>query len=165
MTNANAVQDFQNELTEMCLQKVEAMAKDFGFPTSLSLSPYLLDLAARIYAASVDKLPDDEDDESKLLLLADVESILFLMYGGADAPDDFWLTNVGRTILRAIEWARGENLLSLTEAASEAGIRLNTLSQWVSRRKVKTYLCAEEKNPQRRRRVFLTDVQKVKVKA
>ncbi len=74
-------------------------------------------------------------------------------------PDEFWNTPIGFMVLRARLWAELDRLTSLKEAAELSGLSLSSLSQRVSRGQMKYYRDPYEANPQRARRIRLTDLE------
>jgi hypothetical protein len=73
-------------------------------------------------------------------------------------PEEFWATPVGYMVLRAQIWAEQDRLISLSEAAEESGMSLSVLSQRISRGQIMGYRDPQEKNPQRARRIRLSDL-------
>ena len=74
-------------------------------------------------------------------------------------PEEFWNTPVGYLILRARLWAGQDRLISLKEAAELSGLSLSSLSQRISRGQMQFYRDPYEPNPQRARRIRLTDLE------
>ncbi len=74
-------------------------------------------------------------------------------------PDEFWNTPIGFMVLKARLWAELDRLTSLKEAAELSGLSLSSLSQRVSRGQMKYYRDPYEANPQRARRIRLTDLE------
>ena len=73
-------------------------------------------------------------------------------------PEEFWATPLGFMVLRARVWAAQDRLISLSEAAEESGMSLSVLSQRISRGQITGYRNPLEKNPQRARRILLSDL-------
>ncbi len=73
-------------------------------------------------------------------------------------PEEFWATPVGYMVLRAQIWAGRDRLISLSEAAEQSGMSLSVLSQRISRGQIMGYRDPHEKNPQRARRIRLSDL-------
>jgi hypothetical protein len=73
-------------------------------------------------------------------------------------PEEFWATPVGYMVLCALVWAEQDKLISLSEAAEESGMSLSVLSQRISRGQIVGYRSPNEKNPQRARRIRLSDL-------
>ena len=73
-------------------------------------------------------------------------------------PEEFWNTPMGYIVLKARLWAELDRLTSLKEAAELSGLSLSSLSQRVSRGQLKHYRDPFEANPQRARRIRLTDL-------
>jgi hypothetical protein len=61
-------------------------------------------------------------------------------------------------VLHARVWAEQDRLISLSEAAEESGMSLSVLSQRISRGQITGYRNPHEKNPQRARRILLSDL-------
>ena len=76
-------------------------------------------------------------------------------------PDEFWTTPVGYMVLRALVWAEQDQLISLSDAAEISGMSLSVLSQRISRGQIPGYRDPKEKNPQRARRIRLSDLQQL----
>ncbi len=76
-------------------------------------------------------------------------------------PDEFWTTPVGYMVLRAMVWAEQDQLISLSDAADISGMSLSVLSQRISRGQIQGYRDPKEKNPQRARRIRLSDLQQL----
>ena len=74
-------------------------------------------------------------------------------------PEEFWNTPIGFMVLKARLWAELDRLTSLKEAAELSGLSLSSLSQRVSRGQMKHYRDPFEANPQRARRIRLTDLE------
>jgi hypothetical protein len=74
-------------------------------------------------------------------------------------PEEFWNTAIGFMVLKARLWAELDRLTSLKEAAELSGLSLSSLSQRVSRGQMKYYRDPLEANPQRARRIRLTDLE------
>ena len=74
-------------------------------------------------------------------------------------PDEFWNTTVGYMVLNARLWAELDRLTSLKEAAELSGLSLSSLSQRVSRGQMKHFRDPNEPNPQRARRIRMTDLE------
>lgn len=73
-------------------------------------------------------------------------------------PEEFWATPVGYMVLCAQVWASKDRLISLSEAAEQSGMSLSVLSQRISRGQIMGYRDPLEKNPQRARRIRLSDL-------
>lgn len=74
-------------------------------------------------------------------------------------PEEFWNTPIGYMVLKARLWAELDRLTSLKEASELSGLSLSSLSQRVSRGQMKYYRDPFEANPQRARRIRLTDLE------
>jgi hypothetical protein len=77
---------------------------------------------------------------------------------GHRTPEEFWNTTLGYMVLKARLWAELDRLASLKEAAELSGLSLSSLSQRISRGQLKHYRDPSEANPQRARRIRLTDL-------
>lgn len=73
-------------------------------------------------------------------------------------PEEFWATPVGFRVLRARVWAEQDRLISLSEAAAASGMSLSVLSQRISRGQITGFRDPNTKNPQRARRIRLSDL-------
>jgi hypothetical protein len=73
-------------------------------------------------------------------------------------PGEFWATPVGYRVLRAQIWGEQDRLISLSEAAEASGMSLSVLSQRISRGQITGFRDPNEKNPQRARRIRLSDL-------
>jgi len=73
-------------------------------------------------------------------------------------PEEFWNTPIGYLVLQARLWADQDQLISLKDAAELSGLSLSSLSQRISRGQMKSYRDPHEPNPQRARRIRLTDL-------
>jgi hypothetical protein len=74
-------------------------------------------------------------------------------------PDEFWNTPVGYMVLLARLWAGQDRLISLKEAAGLSGLSLSSLSQRISRGQMQFTRDPFEPNPQRGRRIRLSDLE------
>jgi hypothetical protein len=74
-------------------------------------------------------------------------------------PEEFWNTPVGYMVLKARLWAELDRLTSLKEASELSGMSLSSLSQRISRGQLKHYRDPFEPNPQRARRIRMTDLE------
>jgi len=73
-------------------------------------------------------------------------------------PEEFRNTSIGHIVLQARLWADQDQLISLKDAAELSGLSLSSLSQRISRGQMKFYRDPHEPNPQRARRIRLTDL-------
>jgi hypothetical protein len=73
-------------------------------------------------------------------------------------PEEFHNTPIGYLVLQARLWADQDQLISLKDAAEMSGLSLSSLSQRISRGQMKFYRDPFEPNPQRARRIRLTDL-------
>jgi len=73
-------------------------------------------------------------------------------------PEEFWDTPIGYMVLQARLWADQDQLISLKDAAELSGLSLSSLSQRISRGQIKSFRDPHEHNPQRVRRIRLTDL-------
>ena len=74
-------------------------------------------------------------------------------------PEEFWNTPIGHMVLLARLWADQDQLISLKDAAEMSGLSLSSLSQRISRGQMKFYRDPYEPNPQRARRIRLSDLE------
>ncbi len=74
-------------------------------------------------------------------------------------PQEFWDAPIGQMVNLAFIWARGDELVTLSEAAEISGKSLSTLSQMISRGKLQSYPDPREPNPQKRNRLLRSDVE------
>ncbi len=74
-------------------------------------------------------------------------------------PDTFWQTPIGYLILNARLWAEQDRLVSLKEAAELSGLSLSSLSQRISRGQMQFWRDPNEANPQRARRIRLSELE------
>ena len=73
-------------------------------------------------------------------------------------PEEFWETPIGYLVLQARLWADQDQLISLKDAAELSGLSLSALSQRISRGQIRPFRDPHEPNPQRVRRIRLTDL-------
>lgn len=73
-------------------------------------------------------------------------------------PDEFHNAPIGYLVLQARLWADQDQLISIKDAAELSGLSLSSLSQRISRGQMKYYRDPFEPNPQRARRIRLTDL-------
>jgi hypothetical protein len=73
-------------------------------------------------------------------------------------PEEFWNTPVGFIVLQARLWAEKDRLISLSEAADLSRLSLSAISQRISRGQIQSYRAPGEPNPQRARRIRLSDL-------
>jgi hypothetical protein len=73
-------------------------------------------------------------------------------------PEEFWNTPVGFIVLQARLWAEKDHLISLSEAAEVSRLSLSAISQRISRGQIQSYRAPGEPNPQRARRIRLSDL-------
>ena len=76
-----------------------------------------------------------------------------------NTPEEFWNTPVGYMVLKARLWAELDRLTSLKEASEMSGLSLSSLSQRISRGQMRYFRDPFEANPQRARRIRLTDLE------
>jgi hypothetical protein len=74
-------------------------------------------------------------------------------------PEEFRNTPIGYLVLKARLWAELDRLTSLKVASELSGLSVSSLSQRVSRGQMKYYREPHEANPQRARRIRLTDLE------
>jgi len=74
-------------------------------------------------------------------------------------PSEWWETPIGALTLRALIWAEGDVLITLSEAAEITGRTLSNLSQLLTRGKLTQYRDQAEPNPQKQTRVRRSEVE------
>ncbi len=117
-----------------------------------------------IAAAAEGLLPDNEVTRGETLeAVQSVCEWMFARPGMPSAyhiPPEWWETPVGWLCLRAHVWARGDELITLSEAERISGESLSSLSQRIDRGALTGYrVPAEvEPNPQRRTRVLRSEI-------
>ncbi len=95
-------------------------------------------------------------------ILADAEKVeawLFQTSFTQHPSESFWNTSVGFYLLSARLWAEQDRLVSLKEAAELSGLSLSSLSQRISRGQMQFFRDPNEANPQRARRIRLSDLE------
>ncbi len=112
-------------------------------------------------AQAAENLIDWSQKASKSVLAdcAIFEAWLNQSPGINQTPEEFWNTPIGYMVLKARLWAEMDRLTSLKEASEISGLSLSSLSQRVSRGQMKYYRDPFESNPQRARRIRLTDLE------
>jgi hypothetical protein len=114
---------------------------------------------ARIAAAAEGLLPWTEENARKMVEDCHAfEAWLNQTPITHKTPEEFWATPVGYMVLRAQIWAGQDRLISLSEAAEQSGMSLSVLSQRISRGQIMGFRDPHEKNPQRARRIRLSDL-------
>lgn len=77
-------------------------------------------------------------------------------------PAEFWNTPIGTIIGKALFRLRGDELITMSEAAEILGIGLSALSNRVSRGDLQAYRDPDEPNPQRSTRVLRSEVERLR---
>lgn len=75
-------------------------------------------------------------------------------------PRDWWATEVGWTTLRALVWAQGDELITVSEAVRLTGKRHDWFTHAVQRGKLTAYQDPGERNPTRRTRLLKSEVER-----
>lgn len=84
------------------------------------------------------------------------------LLAGYEIPEEFWETPLGAMTARALFRARGDELITITEAAELLGLTVSAVSQYLVRGQLTGYPDPWEPNPARRRRVLRSDVERLK---
>ncbi|MCX7756125.1 MAG: hypothetical protein N2117_12920 [Anaerolineales bacterium] len=86
---------------------------------------------------------------------------LFSIPGEASyaVPHEFWETEVGWATLRALIWAQGDELITISQAVAMTGKRHDWFSHAVQRGRLTAYRDPDEPNPTRRTRLLLSEVE------
>jgi hypothetical protein len=113
----------------------------------------------RIAAAAENQVPWSPDTAQAVLADCDAfEAWLNQTPVAHRTPEEFWDTPIGYLVLQARLWADQDQLISIKDAAELSGLSLSALSQRISRGQIKPYRDPHEPNPQRVRRIRLTDL-------
>ncbi len=129
-------------------------------PLDLLLASEIGQRLVRIAAAAENQAP--WSPQNAQAILADCDSFEAWLNQSTTihhTPEEFWNTPVGHMVLRARLWAGQDQLISLKDAAELSGLSLSSLSQRISRGQIKFYRDPFEPNPQRARRIRLTDLE------
>ena len=73
------------------------------------------------------------------------------LYTAYDIPSRFWEHPLGQMVARALLWIRGDELITLTEAAEIRGVTVQAISQAVKVGRLTRYVDPDAANPQRSR--------------
>ena len=73
------------------------------------------------------------------------------LYTSYDIPARFWEHPLGGMVARALLWIRGDELVTLTEAAEMRGVTVQAISQAVKAGRLTRYVDPDAANPQRSR--------------
>jgi hypothetical protein len=121
------------------------------------------DSLRQIAAAAEGLLPDDLRGETHDAVQTLCEWMFARPGMGAEygIPASWWATPVGSLAIRALVWAEGDRLISMTEAAEISGRSLSSLSQLISRGKLNSYPDPGEPNPTRARRVLESEIREL----
>lgn len=111
---------------------------------------------ARVAAGQVEGLDQAEVYEG-------VQGLVEKLFGvpGESAytiPAEFWQSPFGSMVMAAFVWSRGDELISISQAAEISGKSVKSISQLVARGKLRSYPDMSEPNPRRRVRVLKSDV-------
>ncbi len=129
-------------------------------PLDLLLASEIGQRLVRIAAAADNQTPWSPQNAQAILVDCDsFEAWLNQSTTIHHTPEEFWNTPVGHMVLRARLWAGQDQLISLKDAAELTGLSLSSLSQRISRGQIKFYRDPLEPNPQRARRIRMTDLE------
>jgi len=73
------------------------------------------------------------------------------LYTTYDIPSRFWEHPLGQMVARALLWIRGDELITMTEAAEIRGVTVQAISQAVRVGRLTRYVDPDATNPQRSR--------------
>ena len=120
-----------------------------------------LGLALLHIAETTENQPPWSQAEARLILANcdTVQSWINRTTFTQQTPDAFWQTPIGYLILNARLWAEQDRLVSLKEAAELSGLSLSSLSQRISRGQMQFWRDPNEANPQRARRIRLSELE------
>jgi hypothetical protein len=128
-------------------------------PLELLFASEIGQCLVRIAEAAENQMPWSPDTAQAVLADCDVfEAWLNQTPVAHRTPEEFWNTPIGYLVLQARLWADQDQLISLKDAAELSGLSLSSLSQRISRGQMKSYRDPHEPNPQRARRIRLTDL-------
>lgn len=129
-------------------------------PLELLFTSEIGQCLVRIAEAAENQVPWSPDTAQAVLADCDVfETWLNQTPVAHRTPEEFWNTPIGYLVLQARLWADRDQLISLKDAAELSGLSLSSLSQRISRGQMKSYRDPHEPNPQRARRIRLTDLE------
>jgi hypothetical protein len=74
-------------------------------------------------------------------------------------PPSFWGTPLGGMVGKAFARIRGDDLITISQAAEVLGVSISAVSNRVDRGHLQAYYDPEERNPQKRRRVLRSEVE------
>ncbi len=66
-------------------------------------------------------------------------------------PEQFWTTDLGQMLARALLWVRSDELITLTAAAKLRGVTVQAISQAVKAERLTRYVDPNSPNPQKAR--------------
>lgn len=120
-------------------------------------------LIARAAAGEIDRENEDLAGE----LNETIQSTLELLFSsplitGYQIPDEFWYSEFGQIVARAIVWLRQDQLITVTEAAELRGVSVQAISNAVRDGRLRRYVDPDEPNPQRQTLVSRDEVDALK---
>jgi len=77
-------------------------------------------------------------------------------------PAEFWTSPIGAIVAKAHFALRGDEMITITEAAELLGISLSAVSNRIDRGTLQSFRDPDEPNPQRARRVLRSHVERLK---
>jgi hypothetical protein len=132
-----------------------------------------LGLTLREIAAAAEGLIPTSDRAREIIYYAcqDICELLWARPGMPTAyyiPDgrnpqgaNWWETPIGRLVMAASIWTQGDELITVTQAAELAEVRSNTVSGWINRGRLQSYVDPHEPNPRKATRVRRSDVERL----
>lgn len=145
------------------------LRNQFGIELDLDEQPHTSDdLLHLLVADAISEISraaaGETDGLDKGIVYEGIQGLMERLFGipgtaSYQIPQDFWDTPFGQVVSLAFAWVQGDDLITMSEAAELSGKSLSTLSQMVSRGKLKSYPDPNEPNPQRARRVLKTDIE------
>lgn len=77
-------------------------------------------------------------------------------------PREFWMTEIGWLVLRALVWAQGDELITISQAVDITGKRHDWFTHAVQRGRLTAYPDPTEPNPTHRTRLMRSEVESLK---
>jgi len=125
------------------LEELEALAGQTFAPVPddvLIISATAMRITAIAMVAGGD-MPHDSAGVREALVLAEVEGLLRRLFWSPGMREDepvvvpsaFWPTELGKTVARAVLWAKAGDLITMQEAADLRGVGLTAISNAVAR--------------------------------
>lgn len=144
------------------------LRNQFGIELDISEHPHTDDdLLKLLVADAISEMARAAAGETKHLdkgiVYEGIQGLLERMFGipgsaSYQIPQEFWETDFGQVVALAFAWVQGDELITMSEASEISGKSLSSLSQLISRGKLKYYPDPNEPNPQRARRVLKSEV-------